>query len=380
MRTTKVNIRKRVPRPLVTYIGKVEIKQKNVPITRKAQIEETFKKCLQLLESDLISESVKELEVNNLLLLNAIITEEQRDSNNSSLTDVIGRYLKVCNVSEKEKKERHAYFYDVLAQLNLPKDMKEFDYSTIISIQKQTSTLPKRSYSKYKPFTVKQLLKMNIPNEERISIKTQNNYLTWLKSLMSFAVNSRVIQFNPAQYVKANTSTSSNRNQREALTLKELNFLLNIAKEDDTKLFIKVLYLSGLRLSEIWKCKISSIHGIYCFDLLASDDELKTKSSYRLVPLHKDLVKELDNIKKLKLDEMTKFQDRLNKLIKRNIPNNENKSLYSLRHSFATSLISNDVRPEVVSELMGHAHSTMTMNRYVKGYPIEVLKEAIDCL
>jgi len=70
------------------------------------------------------------------------------------------------------------------------------------------------------------------------------------------------------------------------------------------------------------------------------------------------------------------FTDTIHKTLK----DTKGKSLYSLRHTFATTLIAKGIQPEVVSELMGHAHSTMTMNRYVKGYPIKVLKEAIDKL
>ena len=67
-------------------------------------------------------------------------------------------------------------------------------------------------------------------------------------------------------------------------------------------------------------------------------------------------------------------------LIHRTLEDPKGKSLYSLRHTFATTLIAKGVQPEVVSELMGHAHSTMTMNRYVKGYPVSTLKKAIDKL
>ena len=35
---------------------------------------------------------------------------------------------------------------------------------------------------------------------------------------------------------------------------------------------------------------------------------------------------------------------------------------------------------EVISELMGHSHGTMTFGRYASAYSIEILKEAIDKL
>ena len=70
----------------------------------------------------------------------------------------------------------------------------------------------------------------------------------------------------------------------------------------------------------------------------------------------------------------------MSKLIKRTLKDPEAKSLYSLRHSFATELIARNVQAEVASELMGHSHQTMTLSRYAKGYPVKLLKQAIDPL
>ena len=58
----------------------------------------------------------------------------------------------------------------------------------------------------------------------------------------------------------------------------------------------------------------------------------------------------------------------------------EEGTLYSLRHSFATELASKGVEPHIISELLGHSHKGMTLGRYVKGFPVEQLKEAIDKL
>ncbi len=60
---------------------------------------------------------------------------------------------------------------------------------------------------------------------------------------------------------------------------------------DDRKYIYYALAYSGLRPSELWKCKIStSKDNIIYFDLTDKDLQLKTMSSYRVIPLHNKLL------------------------------------------------------------------------------------------
>ncbi len=43
-------------------------------------------------------------------------------------------------------------------------------------------------------------------------------------------------------------------------------------------------------------------------------------------------------------------------------------------------LASRGVEVSIVSELMGHSHKSMTLNRYTKGYPIDALYAEINKL
>ncbi len=53
--------------------------------------------------------------------------------------------------------------------------------------------------------------------------------------------------------------------------------------------------------------------------------------------------------------------------------------LYSLRHSFADHL-ARSVESHLITELMGHAHDNMTKSRYIKGFGVKVLKDAVEHL
>ena len=52
-----------------------------------------------------------------------------------------------------------------------------------------------------------------------------------------------------------------------------------------------------------------------------------------------------------------------------------NKTIHSLRHTFATRLIEKNVNPKVISELMGHTNCNITLNRYCQCFIEEKRKE-----
>jgi len=135
-----------------------------------------------------------------------------------------------------------------------------------------------------------------------------------------------------------------------------------------------------MRRSEVYKCVIHKIDGILCFDLRQPTDKLKTQASYRVIPVHSLLI---GRIFELNLDLARKklISNQLKEsMVKAQLEDINRKSLYSLRHSFGTELIANRVDSTIVSELMGHSVTSMTMNRYVQGYPIKRLQEAIETL
>jgi integrase len=171
------------------------------------------------------------------------------------------------------------------------------------------------------------------------------------------------------------------RGQRKEFSNDELRIIDNVLQCDAIYPIVKILKYSGMRFSELLKCSVSEIEGILCFDLRTPTEPLKTLSSHRIIPVHPDLKGSVNGFQELISSHFDKhFAKKFTKVIKKHLLDTQGKSLYSLRHSFATQLIANGTPAEVVSELMGHSHSSMTLNRYVKGYPITILKAAIDSL
>lgn len=136
------------------------------------------------------------------------------------------------------------------------------------------------------------------------------------------------------------------------------------------------------RLSELYKCKIVTEDGVKCFSLLDPKIKLKTNTSYRLIPIHSSLLDDIDNYSNyLKSVKSATLARNTTDIIKaNNFKDKQKKSLYSLRHSIATQLIHREADSNIVSELLGHSHTSMTLSRYSKGYTVTQLKAVIELL
>ena len=149
----------------------------------------------------------------------------------------------------------------------------------------------------------------------------------------------------------------------------------------DSLLLLNVLYLSGLRPSELYKCVIDNVDGVVCFNLMEPLEPLKTKASYRIVPVHSKLLPNIDTIKTFTKQDILRLSRVINNTIKEVLPNSEGKSLYSARHSVVTNLINKGVGIEKVQAIIGHAsNASMTIGVYHAGFKLSDIKESIELL
>jgi len=313
------------------------------------------------------------------------------DTDPNRWSNIVKTYLKQSKVTEMEYSTRK-YFFTVLMPVVLKVlfkdediDINKLTYSRLIEIRDLLLKLPKRNIWKYRSMDTYTLVhnvhkgEMEIDSDKLVSTESSNKNLKRIKSLLIFSQNLGQYKMSIPNFTIDNKQLS--RNQRKAFTKDELNTIEDKLSNSSYYPIIQVLRYTGMRLGEVYKCRITEIDGILCFDLRNPTPPLKTLSSYRILPIHDSLLVHLDELTSL----LNKYSNnyigkRFKKDIERILDDTEGKSLYSLRHTFATNLIANGVQPEIVSELMGHAHSTMTMNRYVKGYPIKVLKDAVNAL
>jgi integrase len=263
--------------------------------------------------------------------------------------------------------------------------LTKFTYDAQLNIRSLLLKLPKRSIHQYRCLDLNALVsdiynsKITIVQEDLLALDTINKSIKRLKSLLLFARNSGM--YNGIIPNMTIENRMQPRGQRKEFTNDELQIIDHVLQGETIYPIIKILQYSGMRFSELLKCSVSEIEGVLCFDLRTPTEPLKTLSSHRVIPVHPNLNDSINGFQELIRRYFDKhFAKKFTKVIKKHLQDTQGKSLYSLRHSFATQLIANGTPAEIVSELMGHSHSSMTLNRYVKGYPITVLKAAINSL
>ena len=304
---------------------------------------------------------------------------------------IVSNYLasQKDNISADETRDK-TYFYNsvctaIFKHIGLATTtllITDITYSHLLEFKEIISKLPKRNIQKYRSMEVADILKIldEIPIDDLLSARTVNKYIKWLRALFNFAHIRGIVKVNLPQAIPI-VKTIDDRLQRLPLDESELNILLK-AVPQQMQYLLQILAYTGMRLSELYKCKIETIEGYKCFSLMNRNIKLKTKSSYRIIPIHKSL---LDNIKDFELHRSTISSDTLARtasdtIKKLKFKDMNKKSLYSLRHRFATRLIQKGADSSIVSELMGHSHTTMTLNRYSTGYSITQLHEVIYLL
>jgi integrase len=284
--------------------------------------------------------------------------------------DVFVQYIQSKKVSDEriEKLKRYSGILKVL----LPKDFSKINMRILDEVRHKLIGLPKMNIQKYRIMPIPELLKIEIPEKERQTAETVNGYLKMLNALIKFAYEREMVKKPYA--VSLLPKQKVQRDERQALTIDEIHRLLY--SNDKLVSVYKILFYSGMRLSELYKCEISIIEGIKCFDLRSKQHILKSKSSYRIIPVHSFIAEDIE----LMLTEVQSIKSGYATRKTSEFFGIRGKTLHSIRHSFATLLIANDAESTIVSELLGHTQSGMTIGRYVKGYPMQILQHIINKL
>lgn len=189
-----------------------------------------------------------------------------------------------------------------------------------------------------------------------------NDYISKLRSVFNFAIKVlRSCDYNPCVLLFKDDSAQDERVKfiDENLYKK----ILNSTKKERYKLFIRVLYETGMRFNEalgitiqnVFNCLIK-IDKQYIPKNKALSDKLKTKNSYRIVPISTGLYADL---KKAACDIDGRIFFDVNHTNIEYILKKFKTSPHCFRHTRATILVSSGIDLTIVSQIIGDRIDTV---------------------
>ena len=324
---------------------------------------------------------------------------------------------------EQTIKETQQTYEDVIELIG-DKPISEYtntdgrDYRTsIISLPKN-----RKKMKKYRDFNIHELLKMDVPEDDRLSVDTQTKLISRMTSLWNFLIDEYPDYVTQNVFKKKSVTITSRKakDKRDNFTDEDIqtifhhkNFLPSCF-EANANQKIKFPYywipilacMMGARLDELCQMRVKDIievDGIWVYRIREigkyNEEETRVKNPYseRDIPIHSELVDTLGfvnyvkHIKKLKKErvfwELPKrgngYRKNVGKffnekyLVKIGIKK-RGKSFHSFRHSVETHLTNQDVNGRFIDFLQGHSQKGIGGSVYMKGIKIEVLLK--DCV
>lgn len=223
--------------------------------------------------------------------------------------------------------------------------------------------------------------------ENGFAANTVNGIISVLKSSLQRAV---MLKIADVQFSDAIVRPKCKEKQVESFTKDEQRKIeIYIAEKRKDKLFGIVLCLyTGLRIGELLALTwgdVDFIKGTITVNKSCRDgwkngeyvkiiDTPKTDNGYRIVPIPKQLITRLKEIKKKSVGdyvvggktgygaEVRSYQKTFERLlVKLRLPH---KGFHALRHTFATRALEVGMDVKTLSEILGHGNPSITLKRY----------------
>ena len=214
-------------------------------------------------------------------------------------------------------------------------------------------------------------------NETGIALATQCRIVSGLRTFFRMLLIEDIVKDNPAELLEM---PRMSRHLPDVLTNDEIDaviatFDLSMPDQARNRVIVEVLYGCGLRVSELVNLHISNIYEEESFLLVTGKGDKQ-----RWVPINSTalrlMMQYIHNIRSLQRirpgEEKYVFINRLGTHLSRNYVFmflkeavakagiRKSISPHSLRHSFATELVTNGADLRAVQEMLGHAHLNTT--------------------
>ena len=275
-------------------------------------------------------------------------------------------------------------------------------------IKKSLQSLPssRNKRAEYRNSSIKQILKMKVPANHLMSIRTINTRLGCYSELFKWALNNGYADVN----VFSGLGLKDNRNNRDLrlpFTPTDLKAIFSPATINRAskpwQYWLPMLgLLTGARLNELaqLQCKdVKQVNGIWCISITdeGHNQHIKSGSSKRLIPIHHEL-ESLGFIEFVHngraggtnriFSELTLRNERFahtpskwfGNLKSKLLPDSDKKSFHSFRHTFVDYLF-NKLKLQgnpLVKALVGHTDREITSGIYGSSFDIEDLNIIIQ--
>lgn len=376
---------------------------------------------------------------------NDIATTDNIENNRNSLNKIFDNYIYYSLNTDKSIKNTSVISYKNKFELccNILRYCMELDVDEEIYIEnikidhvRQLKFIierfPKRYDIRFKEFSIKGIcnliMKKGVYNldskieaylQDKIGIKTIQNYTIPIRNTISYAIDNKIIDNNIFDIFKYKISNKIKiENKGKPFDINDLNRLFNtdiftLKKFNrNYKFWILVILLyTGARRNEICDLKTSDfikIDGVYCFKITDS----KTIAGLRTIPIHYKLIDiglvdfinfKIKNNCEYIFDELIENKSNSSRPTTRgnavskwfnNSSANDNrngyldicninhngKRLHSFRNTFINCLKQQGVEIYVIKQIVGHSTNDITNDVYSEPYNIKILKNHIDKL
>lgn len=333
-------------------------------------------------------------------------------------------HLSEDDVSAKTARKTKAALALIGRHFGLSRDVSSIDRDSCFAFRDLLAKLPPNFTKRHGPAaSLKRIGEANASaNGEALNKQTQDHYLRTLRRLLELAKDRHITRENVASGIKPKGKAVLKEAARNSYSRPQLQRIfrapLYTGCEDDERGFATpgpnvvrrsrfwlplVALFTGMRLEEILQLTADHVRADEKGDpflIVSPDMRVKTKNSYRQVPLHRELVK----IGFMGL--VTEAQDRPGKELFADVPpgldgyrssvfskryatflrslrleETERKvTFHSFRHTFRDQLRRPEANPDLVRELCGHSRGREVSTSYGDGTPAHVLRPMVDAI
>ncbi|OCL86171.1 site-specific integrase [Arcobacter porcinus] len=358
----------------IEQIGKIllDVKINNLKIINEKLNLDAYRQPIKVSfdnKTTIINENIKEVEEINTIAttFDKYIQYQSKQDNWSNDTLQLNiRTFKLLNM----------YFKD--------KNLKDITFDDLIDFRDTLLEVP-LAYTTKNFFKDKDLefIISNNDDYDTLSNDTVNRYIIRTNQYLDYMYKIDYITKKDFKIPKL----SSNSKKRENYTNEEIQEISTLMENDtlENKFIARIATYQGMRLKEITQLRkedIIKIDNIPCISINANENKTtKTAKSIRIIPIHPKLIELgfLDFVKSKKdnlFDIDNKgFSTYFRKTYKNQI--NENKTFYSLRHSFVNSLVQANQKLEHIQAFVGHSQSAKITFGYSNPVNVKLLKKLL---